>query len=240
MKMRKELWFGVAALLLVLPTAGAALVENFESYSTGSFVGQTGGAWTGSADWQVVDDGTGNNVLTLQYPAADLALMYAAEGFSAAGNGYRMQFTMLPEAGGYWASTYSGIVCDADAANPNSADCAHRFFTPDGGKFITVGGDAVAGSYSQGWSVTTYAMIDRVGDNVKVWLSTSPIDPSNPGTATIDAAAPALGNGGTAFGLYGVGSVYYDNISVAALPEPATMGLLIIGGLGVLVRRKCK
>ena len=233
--MRKnELWFVLAALLLALPTAGAALVENFESYSVGSFVAQTGGAWSGSADWQVVDDGTGNKVLTLQYPAADIPLMYTAEGFSSAGNGYRMQFRMRPESGGYWASNYSGILCDANASGSEG----HRFYPAEGGVFSTIGGGGVSDSWSQGWDSTTYVMIERGGDNVKMWLSGSAIDPMNPGTPNIDTDAPALSGGGTTFGLYGVGSVYYDDFNVSAIPEPTTMGLLAVGGLCAVLRRK--
>ncbi len=224
-------------MVLVTGTAWANLSEDFEGYSTGQFTSQTS-AWSGSSDWQIVDDG-GNKVLKLPSPLGDLPLMYTPESFSA-GTGYTLMLKMKAEPGSPWVSKYSGWVCDADSASPTASDHAYRFYPTDGSQFFTIGGSGISDSYGIPFDTWTYFRQYRSGDNVKIYVSSSPIDALNPGTLIIDDTVPALGSGGNSLGLYGAGTVYYDNVVFAQgnyIPEPATV-VLLCSGVGLLGRRK--
>jgi len=234
MKMMKCL--AVLAILAV-GTARANLVENFEGYSDGSLVSQNSN-WSGSSNWQIATN-NGNKILVLSYPAADIGLLYTGEQFSAAGEGYTMITTMYAASGGYWASKYSGLLCDANLDSPTSADHAHRFHPADGTSFLTIGGGSLGGSYSIPWDTMVNLRQYRSGENVQVYVSDSPFSADNPGSLILSGTAPSLGTGGNYVGLYGVGTVAFDNIGFYQgnyVPEPMTIGLLTLGGL--LLRRR--
>jgi hypothetical protein len=214
-------------------------VENFEGYSDGGFVSQNAD-WSGAADWQISTQG-GNKVLVLQAPSSDLGLLYTGEQFSSAGEGYTMMMTMYAASGWPWASNYSGWLCDANGSNPTAGDHAYRFIAAGGSSLMAIGGGSVSGTpFTLSWDTPTYYRQYRSGDNVKIYVSASPIDATNSGTLIIDGTVPGLGAGGNFVGLYGVGTVAYDNIALYqgnVVPEPVTIGLLMMGSL-MLRRRK--
>lgn len=218
--------------------ASAATVEDFSGYSDGSFVSQTGGAWSGDSAWAISTQ-VGNKVLVLQHPASDVALLYTGEAFSSAGSGYTMMLAMYAQGGDAWASSYSGWVCDADSTDPTAAGHAYRVFPTGGTEFMAIGGGSITGSYNIPWNTPMYFRQYRQGDNVKVYVSSSAFSESNPGSLILDGTVPALSSGGNFLGLYGVGTVAFDDVAFYAgnvVPEPMTLALLSLGGL--LLRKR--
>ena len=57
-------------------------------------------------------------------------------------------------------------------------------------------------------------------------------------TSHLDSAAPGATNGWIVFEGRWYGVMEIDNVKFAAVPEPATMGLLAVGGLATLVKRR--
>jgi hypothetical protein len=224
-------------LVLVVFTVGmaqAALVENFESYSDGAFVSQTGGKWSGDADWQVTTLPAGNKVLVRSSGNDDAGLVYTGGEFSAAGTGYTMMMTMLVSGPN---SQYSGWLCDTD----NIAGHGYRFY-PENAYFMDWSNrwNAIEGTYDIPKETATYFRQYRNGNNVEIYISDTPFSAENYGTQILNGTVPALTASGNYLGLYGVKTVYFDDIQFYqgnVVPEPATIGLLTLGGW-MLRRRK--
>jgi hypothetical protein len=211
--------------------ANSVLVENFESYSDGAFVSQTGGAWSGDAAWKISTQ-NGNKVLVLESPNSDLGLIYTGEEFSSAGEGYTMMMTM--SASGLY-SPYSGWLCDTDSYSP-VAGHGHRFYAFPA-TFLDYG-DRWSYIENVNYSITrdtkTYFRQYRRGENVKVYMSSAPITTANPGTLILDGTVPALSAGGNYLGFYGVGTVSFDDIEFRAgnyIPEGVRMPIIAWYGL---------
>jgi hypothetical protein len=78
-------------------------------------------------------------------------------------------------------------------------------------------------------------------------LSTTVVDTTNPSnTATLTSSALPSPRTGTYFGyaddgFWGDGgTINYDNFTLSTVPEPASIGLLALGAVGLLARRRQK
>jgi hypothetical protein len=251
----------LAASLLAAVHAHAAIIENFDSYNVGPF---TNPNWTKTAgSWDVVQDGA-NKVLKMT-GAADATLFYTTEPFSAAGTGYSVDVKIKYTWGDSQLSQYSGFRFDeqsTSATDPGTLAYTSRRFS-----FENVGWVYTAWAQQHGAGVSFakdtwyYLHMERTnataassnGGDLKIWASTSPISGGNPGIQIFNlsgAAVPDV-NGYVAatnlFGLFGAvngtDAVYFDDILVAApplVPEPASVGLLLVGALALWRRRQAK
>lgn len=248
--MNSKLCILVASVLAAVQSQ-SALIENFESYSVGSF---TNTNWTNNAigAWNVVQDGS-NKVLQAT-GAGGMTILYGAEAFSGAGIGYSVDLKIKFDygTGGYAQS--SGFLFDTKGTDLSSYE-SRKFTLETTGQVATAWSSATGAglTFANGtWyylkMVRTNAMADSNRGDLEIWASTSPITGGNPGTQIFDLTGVAIPDESghnpaiSLFGLgamsYGTDTVSFDDILVAPVPEPASAGLLLVGALALLRRRK--
>lgn len=233
--------FAVAAVglsvLVMVSSAGAAFTpfaDGFESYSAGTFP---------SANWTLLYNGTGtaNQVVTDAIARSDSQSMFL-QGRS----GWAAEITHLvsdvPDTLRLTGSLYMG--------NSSSMTAAFGMASPAGtwgtfwGRLYFASGDIYAyngGSASGRSLLTTYATntwydmtVDYDFVNHRYGVT---INGTDYGASFIlpdgkpDRIRLSAGNGGTM-------NVWFDNVALSQVPEPATLALLAIGGLVILRRRR--
>ncbi len=222
----------VLVVLALVGSAQAGMVENFESYELGLFQGQSS-SWSGvGGGWAVVDY-NGDKVLYIGNDVTDSAILYTPEQFSAAGEGYTVMMTMHIISA--WAGEYTGFVCDAESG----MQTFRRFMPSGNGTLMSSGGATINGTSPLVIAQPVYWRMYRQDDQVTIWNSLTPIDATNPGTIALQGTVNSLAGGYV--GLYGCFPTLYDDVVIMEgnyIPEPATLSLLGMGGLGVLARRK--
>jgi len=235
---RKSLrgWITIALLGAVGFANGQSMLDNFDSYTPGSISGQ--GGWEG---W----DGTSSlagTVSTLQASSGAQSLQVVAGNdtvrpFSGVASGLwtlsLQQYVPSASSGASWIILMNGypatgnenwsvnLFTDISGNVMESADVGGATLPLLKDQWVNIRFDIDLGansvsSYYNNSLLATHAW-QSGGLNQLQALDLYPDEDAGAGTAQ-------------------VGSVFYDNVQLTPVPEPATVSLLLLGGLAVLFR----
>jgi hypothetical protein len=238
--------FVMMAVLVMAAAAQATVVgsDNF-TYSDGALVGASGSTWaniSGAAGTLLV---AGNQLEVQAARAEDAVLALTGAPYSTGDLYFSFSLTMsaLPSAGGtYFAMLGNG-----------TSNFRDRLYAFNGsGTTYSLGinnGNVVGATWGSALSLnTTYLIVGRsdlTTDTTYLW-----VDPVSEASTSISFQSNSTVNVNW-FGIRqatGEGNMTLDNLLVgttfadvsAPIPEPATMGLLGLGALALILRRKMK
>ena len=258
--MRKEMnvrkmWAAVGIFCMAAGLASAVLVDNFESYSLGGVDTVTGGAWvespTRTSDgFTIADNGSGNQVLSVMNTNDGQNGVYGVlDGDEIVAEGQTKtlftQFYLTGDTGTYDVS-FGLSAADAPTGWGNYGS----YFTIVNGNFNVRqgGGNTTVGTVTAGQWYYVWMVVDNLAHTHDVYLKTVAADAS-----TADMVADDFGQrtvGGDLDRLFAMtnwsGSlrpVLFDNVEIRdgvdlAIPEPATMLMLGLGGLSLRLRKR--
>lgn len=225
------------ALLISAPLALAqSMFDNFDSYSPGSIAGQ--GVWEG---WEG-NASVAGTVTTLQASSGTQSLQVVA------GNDTVRPYSGV--VGGLWTLTLQQYVPSTSSGGswvilmnsyPANLNWSVQLYTDISGNFMRSADvpSASVALVTDQWvdvrfeinldanSVTSYYNNTLLATHA--WQSGGLNE-----LRALDLYPDEDAGGGT----IQVGPVFYDNLGLTAVPEPSTLGLLLLGGLAVLLRRR--
>lgn len=231
---------------VVAPYSPADMTD-FTKGATGS-----GSTWTSTFEdnlWDGVGGSTGTAVVDTTGVAGQnftvkTDLQVKSWGGSALISGL-VALAQSENIGGDWSNTRFYAATLRFDGSGQSLDISTNNPSYYGTSLVTGGGKPVAWAAVNGtYALTMNGVYDASGNLTLSATLVDKADSANTLTVTTPQIAAADISSGTMFGLrdagyWGGGDVQYGNFSInASVPEPASMGLLGLGGLSLLARRR--